>query len=604
MKKLFLTLSLATAGTAQAASLEPIVVTPNDLDQPLEQVTDTTYVITRQEIDAYGWNTLVDALEHLPAISFVRNGGLGTTTNLYMRGQGGNALLVMIDGVQIADPSNTSLSPLFENLMLDDVERIEVTMGPQSGIWGNNASAGVINIITRGGNKNRFSIMGGSENTRSMHAKVHVGDDRLGFSAAVGTIGTDGFTAIKPYGTSGSGHERDGFTQTDMSFNVHFSPATHHRFEAGYRKTDADLEYDTTYPSYDPDDAFSTTQMRMSLKHLRYQYANGSVLARLQLSENETERDYYGTYTGLLTTAEGKIAWKYWKENRINLSGGTQKVKGNNPGPYGFNASYWHDFYGLTHAHRIGPVRLVEAIRQDNFNAFKDKTTGKIGFKTPLVAGMHLSANYGTAYNAPSAYQIANISPSKQTGELKPESTEGWDATLSLFGLDITRFDSRTRHLIRYDLAGYTGYYNLTGTAHFDGWTVSYQRRFSPFSIQLNGTIQEARDDQGKQLIRVPKQMANATLDWFGLPRTHVALTLHYVGDTYDKAGSGQINLGRYATVDMVINHALNQHFTLFAKAINLLDRDYYLAVDQQNPPQYGYNTGGFQWRIGLRGKF
>ncbi len=604
MKNSLIALSLVAAGVSHAADLEPIVVTPNNLEQSLDQVTDTTYVITREEIEAHGWTTLTDALVHLPAISFVRNGGLGATTNLYLRGQSGNALLVLIDGIQVADPSNTSLSPLFENLLLGDVERIEITMGPQSGIWGNNASAGVINIITQGDHGNRFSITAGSENTRALQAKLNAGSDRLGFTVAAGSVATEGFTAIKPYGTSGNGHERDGFSQNDISFSVHFTPLAHHTFNAGYRLSDANLEYDTTYPVYSPDDSFSTTQTRMSVKHVRYRYESGAVLTQLQLSENKTEREYFGTYTGLLTTAEGKIAWRYWQDNRINLSAGSQKVKGDNPGTYGFNASYWHDFYGLTHTHRLGPVRLVEAIRQDNFNTFKDKTTGKIGFKTPLFRKVSIAANYGTAYNAPSAYQIANISPSKQTGELKPESTEGWDATLSLFGLDITRFDSRTRHLIRYDLAGYTGYYNLSGTAKFDGWTLAYRCTFAPFSIHINGTVQNARDDQGKQLIRVPQQMANATVDWFGLPRTHVALTLHYVGDMYDKAGTGQINLGRYATVDMVINHALNHHFTLFAKAINLLDRDYYLAVDQKNPPQYGYNSGGFQWRIGLRGKF
>ncbi len=168
---------------ALAETIDPIIVTANNIEQPLSTATSPTYVITRDEIEAYGWTTLTDALKNLPGVSYTQNGGLGSTTNLYLRGQSGNAILVMIDGIQIADPSNTKLAPLFENLLLSDVERIEVATGPQSSVWGSNASAGVINIITQGQKGNHFSISAGSENTRTLNAKVTAGNERLGFSA-------------------------------------------------------------------------------------------------------------------------------------------------------------------------------------------------------------------------------------------------------------------------------------------------------------------------------------------------------------------------------------------------------------------------------------
>ncbi len=382
-------------------------------------------------------------------------------------------------------------------------------------------------------------------------------------------------------------------------------PAEHHKLEAGYRLSQADLEYDSTYPTYNPDDTASNTDSRITLQYLRYNLNHDRWLAQLQLSENKTERNYFGSYTGLLTSLDGRLGWKYHNHDSLNLNAGHQTIKGHKPAPFGFNQSYQHDYYGLVHNHRIGQVQMVEAIRQDNFDAFKDKTTGKIGFKAPLTKLLSISANYGTAYNAPSAYQVANVSGTLQTEPLKPESTEGWDATITLGRLSLTRFVSQTDNLIQYDLTGFTGYYNLDGTAHFDGWTLDYRHDFNQFGIRMNGTLQNATDNTGTQLLRVPQQSANITLDYFGLSKVDLALTLNYTGDYYEKAGTtSRINLGHYATVDMVLNYTLNRHFTLFTKAINLLDRDYYLATDQKNPPQYGYNTGGFQWRIGLRGKF
>jgi vitamin B12 transporter len=92
--------------------------------------------------------TLNQALNSLPGISMTRSGGLGTTSSLFVQGFSNKYTLVLIDGVRYSDPTNTSGSDI-SNILIDDIERIEVIKGAQSGVWGADAAAGVINIITK-----------------------------------------------------------------------------------------------------------------------------------------------------------------------------------------------------------------------------------------------------------------------------------------------------------------------------------------------------------------------------------------------------------------------------------------------------------------------
>jgi len=140
---------LLTTHTFADVTLEDITVTTaSKSSQKLTGITANTAVITAQEIEERGYTTVAEALNSLAGISTTQNGGLGQTTSVYLRGMNSKRTLVLIDGVRTNDLTGTSGSP-YADMMIDDIAQIEVIKGAQSGVWGADASAGVINIITK-----------------------------------------------------------------------------------------------------------------------------------------------------------------------------------------------------------------------------------------------------------------------------------------------------------------------------------------------------------------------------------------------------------------------------------------------------------------------
>ena len=84
----------------------------------------------------------------MPGVAVSRSGGIGSQAQVRVRGAEANHLLVLIDGIEANDPAGND-EFAFQNLTTWDVERIEVVRGPQSALWGSDALAGVVNIITR-----------------------------------------------------------------------------------------------------------------------------------------------------------------------------------------------------------------------------------------------------------------------------------------------------------------------------------------------------------------------------------------------------------------------------------------------------------------------
>src|SRR5262249_9607581 len=113
------------------------------------KVGSSVTVMTGEQARSSGFTQLSDVVRTFPGVAVSQSGSRGTLTQFRVRGTEANHLLVMIDGVPANAVSDGEFD--FADIPLDDIERIELLRGPQSGLYGANAHSGVLTIITKSG---------------------------------------------------------------------------------------------------------------------------------------------------------------------------------------------------------------------------------------------------------------------------------------------------------------------------------------------------------------------------------------------------------------------------------------------------------------------
>jgi vitamin B12 transporter len=606
--------ALITTHTYATEDLGEIVVTtPTQTAQKVEDVTSDVDVITAADIEARGYTTVAQALSSVAGISTVSNGGLGKSTSLFLRGMDSRHTLVLIDGVRYNDPTSLSGAP-WADLMVDDIAQIEVVKGAQSGIWGADASAGVINIITKKAAKGTHAsahVEGGSFGTWKYGASLSHATERYYLKASYNIVDTDGFTAVAPYGEDIDAFEDDPYRnktlniQAGVNFNAdNRLSLSHTRIEG---KGDADPFDNNTY-SFNPNGkyAFESTY---TFTKANFSHTDSIETLNIYAQRSDFSRTYPDAAFG--KHYDGKID-EYGINSKFGYRGNDFILAGVDRRDYshendidksydatGFFATNSNTFEGLLG----GTTILTESLRYDNYSDFKSKTTGKIGIKHihSHIKGLVTSFNYGTAYNVPTMYQL--FDPFSGNTDLTPESTDSYDVTIAYKDFKVTYFNNQIDDMIdyvsNYDADGNWiggGYDNVTGTSKIDGLEVAYQKEvYNNLLLTTNYTrLFKAEDNEGKALARRAKDTFNLALDYYGIDKLHLGADVQYIGERYDRADKQGEQTGRYAVFNMTADYQITDNIQVYGKIENLGDK-YYQSV-------YGYATSPRAFYIGIKG--
>ena len=122
---------------------EIIVVTANRTGRAISQVGESVTVIGETEIVNRQPSEVLDLLRTVPGVTFNRNGGIGSTTGVSVRGASNDQLLVLIDGVRVADTAAPATGFDFGTLSASNVSKVELLRGSNSVVWGADALGGV-----------------------------------------------------------------------------------------------------------------------------------------------------------------------------------------------------------------------------------------------------------------------------------------------------------------------------------------------------------------------------------------------------------------------------------------------------------------------------
>ena len=228
------------------------------------QTGSSVTVVTQQEIQDEGADTLADALRNVPGVAINRTGQLGAVTSAFIRGGNSNYDLIMIDGIPMNDfGGGFDLAPL----PVDGVQRVEVMRGPESALYGENAVAGVINVISEPGEGTpHFSFLGegGSYDTWRIATSGAGLTHGLSWAYSLSRLDTQGPVPYDAYRNQTSfvslGYSRSPRRQ----FNVHFFGDARSDVNPGPWGSDPDALYPTT-PAGQPDFAAAATSLKQDL---------------------------------------------------------------------------------------------------------------------------------------------------------------------------------------------------------------------------------------------------------------------------------------------------------------------------------------------------
>ena len=585
-----------------AENLETITVTSaTKSEQSIKDVTSNVEVITKEDIEEKHYSSVVDALNTIPGISFASNGGMGNTTSVFLRGMDSKRILVLIDGIKYQDPSNTS-GAAFSHLMISDIDRIEVIKGAQSSVWGADASAGVINIITKeaqNGAHADINVEAGSFNTKKYGMSVSNKTDKYSVKLSANRVLTDGFSSQAPYGDRVDDYEKDGYRNTTVNLKGSYNITDEDILNVNYNHINSLVEYD----DWNAPDALLHSDNESNLYSVGYNkiYRNHNIKVKYDISKFEKKeleatssyqvKDYNGEVKLLDLT--DNISYLEKDSFLVGLSHEETDVdyaKGDNSTNEDNNinkAAY------LINTNFLGDFAITEALRRDDYSNFGSKYTGKIGVKYNINEDLSLSANYGTAYNAPNIVNILNpwgISNS----DLEPEKVKSFDVSATYKDFTLTYFKNKVDNLINWQSLKYQ---NIAGTSTIEGYESKYSKMIiEDLLINLNYTHLSAKDSKEQDLARRPKNQIGFGVDYYGISKLHINMNGYYVGNRYDGANKTGEETGNYTVWNSVVNYDINKTYKVYLKVDNLFDK-YYQTID-------GYATAQRSAYIGLKASF
>lgn len=567
----------------------------------------TVEVITEEELAAASETTVAEYLARLPGVSFSANGGLGANTTVRLRGLDGRYIKVLIDGIDVTDPSSVQTQFNWAGLTTSGLTRIEVLKGSSSSIYGSRAIGGVISITTdqqpdEPGTQTTITGEAGTYDTYRAGLNVGTRGDRAGLSFNLNRVQTDGFSARD----GDANTEPDGYTGTQLSFSGDFQATDTLVLGLSGYALDAEGDFDEFGGDGSlPYDEYNTTKTKAVRGYAELE--TGAV--EHTLSATYFKNDRVSTSNGFDSPFLGKrrrvdYIGEYAPSEVTSLSFGADWENetfdtGTNSGKV-FNRGLFGE---VLYAPSLN-LDLAASLRYDDHSTFGGNLSGRLSAAYRFSDATILRFVAGTGFRAPSLYEL-NSTLYGNTA-LQPEESKSLELGLEqqLGGgsfVKATGFYTEIDNLIQFvTLTSYpdnfTGQYQqLAGTSKTKGIELSGEWVLTDdISLFGNYTYTNAKDADGDRLMRVPGHdlvlgvAATFNDQWDG------NMNLRYVADRPDEFGGAIME--DYTVVNATVGYAINDNTQAYLRIENLFDEDYQTSD--------GYAAAGRGIYAGIRATF
>jgi vitamin B12 transporter len=614
-----------------------VVITATRTENPLKDLANSISLIDSAEISARNKLVVFDLLKEEYGINYTSQGGANKLASIYIRGGNANHTLILVDGIELNMTNDPGNSYDFSFLPTDNVEKIEVLRGPQSTLYGSNAMAGVINIITQkgyGSPKFSLSAEGGSYGTYRGLADVSGSIDNFNYSVALSRFKTEGFSsASSNYGNT----EKDGSDNYNLTSRFGLNILQNSGiidnldFNLFYRFSKGSSAYDQWGGLHGDDPTYVFHEQETALRgEANANLFNGFWKTTLGVSFFRNVRNYsfdstitypYELMMGYpyaSTSFYDGNKFKYDWQNNLQLTDWNlftfgieyQTEQANSDyysissyGPYvslfPSNYAYTSGIY-LQDQVRAGNLFAVIGVRTDKHNLFGTVNTYSIApaYFIPET-GTKIKFTFGTAFHSPSLFDL--FDPAYGNAALKPEKNTGWDAGMEQYlynnqiAVGITYFSNQFENLFGYD----SNYRTINidkaethGVEFYSTVEVTANTKF-----KLNYTFLKSNElsgpDQNMPLVRRPENKIGFVLfNTFG-NQLNTTVELVYVSKRFDDNFSGyipvRITLKPYTLVNVSASYTLFSYLDIYGRIDNLFNTAYEEIYGYGVPALSGY---------------
>ncbi|MEO8110753.1 MAG: TonB-dependent receptor [Ginsengibacter sp.] len=617
-------------------TLDEVIVTANKFPQKQSTTGKVVTVITQDQLNKSFGKSISEVLNQQAGI--IINGAdnnLGTNQTVYTRGASRSNTLILIDGIPLYDASGETNAFDLNNLALNDIEKVEILMGSQSTLYGSDAVAGVINIISKKGAKIPMSLnvdlSAGSYGTyKGSVALSGSGRKDQSYYISYNKTHSNGFSSA--YDSTGTQHfDKDGFDQDEFQLNYSFNPVkkTFVRLFGKYNNNHADIDAGAF-----ADDKDYTYQNDNTIAGVATDYKLKNGFVKLQYTYNRFDRNFTddstdvggfsqyqkGKYNGTSNFAELYTSLHFNKH--IEFLAGADYRQNKTDQQYIFFPDYGYPAIPISgDSARTNQISGYASLylkfakglnidlggRWNHHSIYGNNYTYSVNPFYVIDEHYKIYANISSGYRVPSLYQLYSEYGNKN---LKPETTTSYEAGLQYFSEKIntraTGFirDGKNVFLFYSDPVTYASNYINGNQQHDYGIETEASINFTPqFSISANYTYVNGKittqNSPGKDtsffnLYKRPKNIFNISLNYNVTKELYLSTHFKTVSKAFEPQYLAEpYELKGYYTLDFYGRYKFNKKFSTFADFQNITGQKYFVTR--------GFSTKGLNVNGGVQ---
>lgn len=599
------------ASAANTQRVEEVIVSASLLPLEVARSANAITVIDSEQIKSRAALSVSDLLRDVPGLAVSRSGVLGSLTDIRARGAEANHLLVLVDGVEINDPSQGDQLN-WGTLSTTGIERIEIVRGPQSSMRGSDAIAGIINIITASAAKpfsaDVYSETGSWSTARNGFSLGHQ-SETFNVRLDASYVESEG-NNIRPL--TGS-TDRDGYRNTGVNLKAKYQLNEQTVLSFTRRYANGMAEFDDSFS----EDHYSDFNRDITQIKSSFNSASGlwSHSASIAVANFENDNFNAGSPNGSTESSKQNYSYigsRFWEvaNQRLSLALKREEEEFKQFGGWasGVDANRFveRNTDSVALEYRFDPsdsITLALSSRYEDNDQFKSSTTQRFEAIYRHHENLRFRGAWGTAVKNPTFTELYGIYGGFQSNpNLIPEKSKSWELGFDRGLLEgrlefgATYFDAQLEN----EISGFGMPQNADGLSERQGVELSSSLVVNDgLSVTAAYTYTDSIDASGVDEKRRPKNIGSINLAWQAHSDTKVNLNVQHNGSQIDSAlawGDPDVTLKAFTLVNMNVAYSPSNSLDVYMSLNNLFDEDY----QEVN----GYATLGFGANLGLRYKF